>query len=44
VTLAHVGGLPVEELIPTVAGAGAALLTARTWLSLWLRRRNRPGR
>jgi hypothetical protein len=37
VTFAHVAGVPVEELIPTAAGAGAALLVARTWLSLHLR-------
>ena len=41
--IAHVGGVPVEELIPTAAGAGSALLLARTWL--WLRfRRDREGR
>lgn len=36
---AHVGGVPVEELLPAAAGAGAALLIARTWLALHLRRR-----
>ena len=40
---AHVGGVPVEELIPTAAGAGTALLLARTWLALQLRRRRGPG-
>jgi hypothetical protein len=30
---AHVGGMPVEELIPTAISAGTALLVARTWLS-----------
>jgi hypothetical protein len=35
---AHVGGAPVEELIPTLAGAGTALLLARTWLASHLRR------
>jgi hypothetical protein len=39
--IAHVGGVPVEELIPTAAGAGAALLVARTWVSLRLRRHRR---
>jgi hypothetical protein len=44
VILAHVGGVPVEELIPTAAGAGTALVVARTWLSLRLRARRRgPG-
>ena len=37
-TFAHVGGLPVEELLPLVPGAGAALLMARGWVSLRLRR------
>ncbi len=32
--LAHIAGLPLEELLP----AAAALLTARTWLSVHLRR------
>jgi hypothetical protein len=35
---AHVGGVPVEELIPTAAGAGTALVLARAWMSLLLRR------
>ena len=38
--LAHVGGVPVEELAPSViAAGGAAALTARAWLALHLRRR-----
>jgi hypothetical protein len=39
--LAHVAGVPVEELAlsASVAGAGAALLVARTWVSLRLRGR-----
>jgi hypothetical protein len=41
--MAHVGGVPVEEVIPMAAGVGAALLLARTWLSLRLRRRRGPG-
>jgi hypothetical protein len=36
--LAHVGGVPVEELFPTLAGAASALLLARGWLALYLRR------
>jgi hypothetical protein len=43
IALAHVAGVPVEELIPMAAGAGAALVLARTWVSLRLRRRRRPG-
>jgi hypothetical protein len=41
--LAHVAGVPVEELIPTAAGAGTALLVARGWVSLLLRRRGQAG-
>jgi hypothetical protein len=39
---AHVGGVPFEELLPSVAGAGGALLVARGWLALHLRRGRRP--
>jgi hypothetical protein len=37
--LAHVAGVPVEELAVTATGAGAVLLVARTWASLRLRGR-----
>jgi hypothetical protein len=37
--LAHIAGVPVEELALTAAGAGAALLVARTWVSVRLRGR-----
>jgi hypothetical protein len=40
--IAHVGGLPLEELAPSAAGAGAGLLLARTWIALRLRRRRKP--
>ena len=40
--IAHVGGVPVEELIPTAAGTATALVMARAWLWLWLRRDRRP--
>jgi hypothetical protein len=43
IVFAHVGGVPVEELIPTVAGAGSVLLLARSWVSLRLRRHGRRG-
>jgi hypothetical protein len=44
VTIAHVGGLPAEELLLPLAGsAGAALLLARAWLASVARhRRPRP--
>ena len=37
--IAHVGGLPLEEMLPSLTGAGASLLLARAWLSVHLRRR-----
>jgi hypothetical protein len=39
VIVAHVGGVPVEEILPTLAGAGTGLLVARAWLVVRLRRR-----
>jgi hypothetical protein len=39
---AHIAGVPVEELIPSAAGAGGALLMARAWLWMHLRRRRGP--
>jgi hypothetical protein len=41
--IAHVGGVPLEEMLPSATGAGAALLAARAWLMLRLRRRREPG-
>lgn len=40
--LAHVAGLPLEELLPAMAGPGAGLLLVRGWLSLHLRRGQEP--
>jgi hypothetical protein len=38
--IAHVGGVPLEELLPSLAGAGTgAVVLARSWLSVRLRRR-----
>jgi hypothetical protein len=36
--LAHVGALPLEELVPSAAGVGAGLALARAWLIVRLRR------
>ena len=36
--LAHVGGVPLEELIPSAVGVGAGLALARAWLIVRLRR------
>jgi hypothetical protein len=41
--IAHVAGVPVEELIPTVAGAGGMMLLARGWVAVRLRRHRRRG-
>jgi hypothetical protein len=35
---AHVGGMPLEELLPAIASSGASLLAAKAWLNLHLRR------
>ena len=43
IVIAHVGGMPLEEILPSVTGAGASLLLARAWLLLRLRRRREPG-
>jgi hypothetical protein len=40
--IAHVGGMPFEEILPTVTGAAASLLVARGWIMLTLRRRREP--
>ena len=40
--IAHVGGMPLEELLPSVTGASAGLLVARAWIMLRLRRRREP--
>jgi hypothetical protein len=37
--IAHVGGLPVEEFLPGLAGAGATLIAARAWLAVRFRDR-----
>ena len=37
--IAHVGAVPLEELVPALAGAGYGLLAVRARLMLHLRRR-----
>jgi hypothetical protein len=37
--IAHVGGVPVEEMLPSLVAPGAMLLVARGWLRFHLRRR-----
>jgi hypothetical protein len=41
--IAHVGGVPLEEILPSLSGAGAGLLLARTWIMRRLRRGPEPG-
>jgi hypothetical protein len=41
--IAHVGGVPLEEILPSLTGAGAGLVVARVWIMLRLRRRREPG-
>ena len=36
--IAHVGGVPLEEVMPAVGGAGAGLVLLRVWLRAHLRR------
>jgi len=38
IPLAHVAGVPLEELLPMVAGPGAGLLAVRAWVAMGLRR------
>jgi hypothetical protein len=40
--IAHIGGVPVEELLPSVTGAGTGLLVARARMAR-VRRRRKPG-
>ena len=42
--MAHVGAVPLEEILPALAGTGTGLLVVRAWLMLRLRRRREPGR
>jgi hypothetical protein len=38
IPLGHVGGLPVEELLPWLVGPGTGLLATRAWIAVRLRR------
>ena len=40
--IAHIGAVPVEELVPALAGTGTGLLVVRAWLMLRVRRRGEP--
>jgi hypothetical protein len=41
--IAHVGGVPLEELLPAAGGAGTGLLVARAWMAARMRRRREDG-
>jgi hypothetical protein len=36
--------VPLEEILPSVTGAGTALLLARAWVMMHLRRRREAGK
>jgi hypothetical protein len=38
IPFAHIGGVPVEELLPWLAGPGTGLVVARAWIAVSLRR------
>jgi hypothetical protein len=38
IPLAHVAGMPVEELLPSLAGPVGGLLMVRTWIAVSVRR------
>ncbi len=42
IVIAHVGGVPLEEILPSAIGAGAGLLVARAWIMQRVRRRREP--
>jgi hypothetical protein len=41
--IAHVGGVPVEEMLPALAGTSTGLLIVRAWLMVRVRRRRGAG-
>ncbi|MGH2744763.1 MAG: hypothetical protein ACRDN8_20230 [Thermoleophilaceae bacterium] len=42
--IAHIGGVPIEEALPSLTAVGAGLAVARGWIMLRLRRRREPGK
>jgi len=44
IPLAHVAGMPLEELLPMVAGPGTGLLAVRAWVAMSLRRQREDKR
>jgi hypothetical protein len=41
--IAHVAGVPMEEALLSLAGAGGGLIAARAWIMVRLRRPREPG-
>ena len=42
IALGHIGGVPIEEMLPALAGMGGGLVGVRVWLALGVRgRKNR---
>jgi hypothetical protein len=42
--IAHISGIPLEEMLPSLSGLGGALLLARAWMVLRLRQDRRGER
>ena len=40
--IAHIAGVPLEEVLPSAGGAAGALVLARGWLWFHWRRRKEP--
>ena len=41
--MAHIAGVPLEELLPAAAGGSTGLLAVRAWIMLRVRRRGQAG-
>jgi hypothetical protein len=41
--IAHIGALPLEELVPKLAATSTGLLAVRAWIMLRVRRRRETG-
>jgi len=41
--IAHMMGVPAEELVASAMGGGIALIAARAWIIVRLRRMREPG-
>jgi len=44
IPFAHIGGVPVEELLPWLAGPGTGLVMVRAWVAVKLRHQEDQGR